>query len=115
MAYAGNALEHDRFPETYIFVEGARGSVELGPDYWIRVTTADGTHAKRYPPPRYMWADPAYDVVHASIVPCNADLLAALRGDAPAETTASDNLRTLQLVFAAYDSANAEEAVTVRS
>ncbi len=70
MAYAGNALEHDRFPETYIFVEGARGSVELGPDYWIRVTTADGTHAKRYSPPCYLWADPAYDVVHASIVPC---------------------------------------------
>ena len=40
MAYAGNALEHDRFPETYIFVEAESGSAELGPDYWVRVTTA---------------------------------------------------------------------------
>lgn len=109
MAYAGNYLEHDRFPETYCFVEGDRGSVELGPDYWIRVTTAEGTHARRYPPPRYAWADPAYDVVHSSVVPCNANLLTALRGEGQAETTAEDNLRTVRLVFAAYDSAARDE------
>ena len=112
MAYAENFLERDRFPETYIFIEGDRGSVELGPDYWVRVTTAAGTHARRYPPPRYAWADPAYDVVHASIVPCNANLLAGLRGTAQAETTAADNLKTVRLVFAAYDSASAGQVIT---
>jgi predicted dehydrogenase len=105
MAYAGNALEHDRFPETYIFVEAESGSAELGPDYWLRVTTEDGTLARRYPPPRQAWADPAYEVIHASIVPCHANLLAALRGEGRAETTGEDNLRTLRLVFAAYESA----------
>jgi predicted dehydrogenase len=105
MAYAGNALEHDRFPETYVFVEGESGSAELGPDYWVRVTTGDGTHARRYPPTRYSWADPAYEVIHASMVPCLADLLAALRGESRAETTGEDNLLTLRLVFAAYESA----------
>jgi predicted dehydrogenase len=111
MAYAGNHLEHDRFPETYVFVEGAAGSVELGPDYWVRTTTAEGTHARRYPPPRYPWANPDYDVVHSSIVPCNADLLAALRGEREAETTGADNLKTLRLVFGSYDSAASGEAV----
>jgi len=87
MAYAENYLERDRFPETFIFIEGERGSIELAPDYWIRVTTRDGTHARRYPPPHYDWADPAYDVVQSSIVACNADLLQALRGQGAAETT----------------------------
>ncbi|HTE18764.1 MAG TPA: Gfo/Idh/MocA family oxidoreductase [Armatimonadota bacterium] len=105
MAYAENYLERDRFPETFIFVEGSRGSVELGPDYWIRVTTERGTFSRRYPPPRYGWADPAYDVVQASIVPCNANLLRALRGEGPAETTGADNLQTVRLVFASYESA----------
>jgi D-apiose dehydrogenase len=105
MAYAENFLEHDRFPETYFFIEGDKGSVELGPDYWVRVTTKSGTHARRYPPPRYAWADPAYDVVHASIVPCNADILAAIQGKRPAETTGEDNLKTVRLVFACYQSA----------
>jgi predicted dehydrogenase len=111
MAYAGNYLERECFPETLIFVEGERGSIELGPDYWVRVTTAAGTHARRYPPPRYAWADPAYDLVHASIVPCNANLLGALRGEAPAETTAEDNLKTVRLVFAAYDSAVRDQVI----
>lgn len=105
MAYAENHLERECFPETLVFVEGDKGSVELAPDYSIRVTTQKGTHAKRYPPSRYAWADPAYDVVHASIVPCHTNLLRALQGLEPAETTGEDNLKTLRLVFSAYDSA----------
>ena len=52
MSYASRT-EHERFPETYIYVEGEKGSLELGPDYWLRVTTEAGTCAKRCPPPRY--------------------------------------------------------------
>lgn len=105
MGYAENYLERECFPQTVIFAEGAKGSAELAPDYWVRVTTASGTHARRVPPPRYAWADPAYEVVHSSIVPCQANLLAALRGEGHAETTGEDNLRTMRLVFAAYESA----------
>jgi predicted dehydrogenase len=105
MGYAENYLERECFPQTLIFVEGTKGSAELAPDYWVRVTTASGTHARRVPPPRYCWADPAYEVVQSSIVPCQANLLAALRGEAQAETTGEDNLRTMRLVFAAYESA----------
>ncbi len=105
MAYAENYLEHDRFPETYFFIEGERGSIEVGPDFWLRVTTADGTLARRVPPPHYAWADPAYDIVHSSIVPCNANLRRALRGEGAAETTGEDNLNTVRLVFTAYDAA----------
>jgi hypothetical protein len=63
------------------------------------------------PPPRYAWADARYDVVHASGVPCNANLLRGLRGEGSAETTAEDNLKTLRLVFAAYDAAASGETV----
>ena len=111
LAYAENYLEHDHFPQTYIFVEGEKGSIQLGPDYWLRVTTKDGTQSRRVPPPRYAWADPAYDVVHASIVPCNADLLRALKGEGRAETTGEDNLKTVRLVFAAYDSAEQRQVI----
>jgi predicted dehydrogenase len=105
LGYAGTPLERERFPETLVFAEGDRGSVEVGPDYWLRTTTTEGTLSRRVPPPRYAWADSRYDVVHASGVPCNADLLAALRGEDEAETTAADNYETLRLVFAAYESA----------
>ena len=111
MSYASR-VEHDRFPETYALVECEHGCVELAPDFRLRATTRDGTHARRHPPPRYPWADPQYDVVQASIVPCNANLLGALRGDGPAETTGEDNLNTMRLVFAAYESASSGAVVT---
>jgi predicted dehydrogenase len=103
MSYASR-LERERFPETFMLIEGDRGSIELGPDYWVRVTTDLGTESRRYPPVHYDWADPAYDLVQASIVPCNADLLQALQSEAKAETTGADNLETVRLVFAAYES-----------
>jgi len=75
----------------------------------------------RAPPPFYAWADPRYAVVHASIVPCNANLLAALprdgtapaKGTAVAETTGDDNLRTVRLVFGAYASAASGKPVSL--
>jgi D-apiose dehydrogenase len=111
LAYAENYLEQDHFPQTYIFIEGEKGSIQLGPDYWLRVTTKEGTLARRVPPPRYAWADPAYEVVHSSIVPCNADLLKALKGEGLAETTGEDNLKTVHLVFTAYDSAEKKQVI----
>lgn len=115
LSYAGNAYEHDRFPETYILAEGSRGAIQLAPDYWLRITTSEGTFSRRIPPPRYTWADPQYDVVHASIVDCNKNLLAALRGENEAETSAADNLKTVKLVFAAYESAATRRVVELRA
>lgn len=108
LGYARTPLEasvRECFPQTLAFVEGPRGSIELGADYLVRLTTSQGTRITRHPPPRYPWANPAYDIAHASIVDCHANLVAALRGDAVAETTGEDNLKTLRLAFAAYDSA----------
>jgi D-apiose dehydrogenase len=111
MAYAENFLERDAFPQTFLFIEGERGSLELTQNYRLRITTAEGTLLRRVPPPRYAWADPAYEVVHSSIVPCNANLLAALKGEGQAETTGDDNLKTVRLVFASYDSAKDDRVI----
>ena len=112
MSYAGNPYEHHRFPQTLAFVEGEQGTIELTHDYWLHTTTREGTTSRRHPPPVYPWADPDYAVVHASIVPCLENLRAALQGGAPAETTAEDNLKTLELVDAAYWSAEHRRAWT---
>ncbi len=111
LAYAENHLERECFPQTLLFVEGTAGSLELAPDYWIRVTTAAGTHSRRVPPPPYPWLDPAYAVVQASIVDCHRDLLRGLAEAAHVpETTAADNLQTLRLVHEAYRSARQPDA-----
>jgi predicted dehydrogenase len=111
MAYAQNPLERECFPETLVFVEGDRGSLELCPGCVLKVTTSEGTLARRVPPPQYPWANPAYAVVHSSVVPCLADLAEHLRGEGAAETTGDDNLNTVRLVFAAYQSARDNKVI----
>lgn len=103
MSYASR-LADESFPETYVTVEAERGSIELRRGYRVLITTQEGTEAIDATPPVYPWSDPKYALVHSSIVDCNRALLRALQGG-PAETSADDNLRTLELVFGAYDSA----------
>jgi len=112
LGYSGSHYRDECFPQTTMLIEGSKGTLRLDPEYRLSITLADGTHTRRVAPPRYAWADPQYDVVHASIVECNRDLLAALKGQSPAQTTATDNLRTVNLVFAAYESARTGRTVT---
>jgi predicted dehydrogenase len=112
LSYASK-VEHDRFPETFIAVEGENGSIELAPDYWLRTTTREATTAKRIELPYYPWVDSRYELVHTSIVEANRNLLAALNKEREAETTAEDNLKTLKLVFAAYESAAQNKVITL--
>jgi len=111
MAYAENPIEREFFPETLIFIEGNRGSLELAPGFQIRLTTEQGTRLRRFSPKMYSWCDPAYAVVQSSIVDCHANLLAGLRRTGRAETTGEDNLRTMQLVFKSYESAERDAVI----
>lgn len=111
MSYS-TKTEWGHFPETFVYVEGKQGTLELAPDYWIRVTTDEGTHARRYPPPRYEWCDPDYNIAHASMVPIQHDFLRALKTGHPPQTSGEDNLKTMRLVYAAYESAERNQVIT---
>jgi predicted dehydrogenase len=112
MGYPEAPLEKDCFPETLFFVEGDRGSVEVAPGFWLRTTTKEGTLSRKVSPPIYSWANPAYAVVHSSMVPCHEDLIKHLCGRKTAETTGEDNLKTIKLIFAAYDSAREDRVIS---
>jgi predicted dehydrogenase len=114
MAYAENSLERECFPETLMFVEGDRGSLELAPGCQVRVTTGAGTQLRRFLPRSYPWCEPAYAVVQSSILECHRNLLSAIGGEGRAETTGDDNLRTMRLVFKSYESAEHNAVISIR-
>ncbi len=109
MSYASR-WQFDRFPQTMVAIEGTEGGVSLGPDYELQTFDRDDSSSERVSIPTYVWADPAYELVHSSIVACQQNLLDHLRGVRAGETTGEDNLKSLELVFAAYQS-NREGAV----
>ncbi len=113
MGFPENHVERDIFPETRVFIEAEKGSVELALDHWLRVTTGKGTFATRRVPRAYPWGEPDYAPFCSAIVPTNANLLRALRGEGEAESTAEDNLKTVELTFAAYESAETGRAIAI--
>ncbi len=105
LSYASK-WEFDCFPEAFVAIEGSRGGLTMSPDYHLRIDDESGTEILQAQPPRYTWAHPDYGLVHSSIVDCHRDFLRDMRGEGRAETTGEDNLRTLELVYAAYVSAS---------
>jgi predicted dehydrogenase len=114
MSYA-SVLEYESFPQTFILVEGAKGSIHLTKDYTLLVTTRGGTQLIKAEPRLYKWLDPAYALVHSSIVDCNRDILAALLNNGESENTGISNLNTVKLVHAAYASAQNNELINMQS
>ncbi|MCG9895184.1 MAG: Gfo/Idh/MocA family oxidoreductase [Fimbriimonadaceae bacterium] len=113
MSYA-SPLADESFPETYITIECRDGSIELRKGGRILVTTRQGTTESLIVPTLHPWADPAYAQVHDSIVACCTDLARALRSGGPCGTEGHENLKTMELVFASYLSAESGRTVIPR-
>jgi predicted dehydrogenase len=114
MSYA-SILPYEPFPQTFISIEGENGSLHLSKDFEIEIATRQGSKTIKAKPEFYSWADPAYALVHSSIVDCNRNILAGLRGTARCETSGSDNFQTVRLVHAAYASAAAGRTIDLKS
>jgi len=112
MSYA-SCCESDLFPQTFVSVEGTQAGVSLGANYELRIYNKKNVTIEHVEIPKYEWVNPAYELVHASIVECHRNLLSSLNGSAVAETTGQDNLRTLQLVHSAYRSAEERRTIEI--
>jgi len=113
MSYA-SILEYESFPQTFILVEGERGSIQLTKDCEIRITTRQGTTSVTAKPILFPWVDPAYSLVHSSIVDCNRNILEAIQKKSKAETTGADNLESVRLVHASYASTKKNKAINMK-
>lgn len=107
--------EWGRFPDEIIYLEGERGTLALYSDHWIHLTTEAGTLKRRFPPPSYPWCNPDYLVNHSSMVPIHEDFLKGLRGEKTPENTGADNLKTMQLVYMAYESARTGQVIDLHA
>jgi len=112
LSYA-SIVENDSFSTLYIMVEGENGSVYLGPKFEIRTTTKMGTVSETVKFPSYSWADPDYIVNHESGIHINRNILEDMTGKGIAENTGSDNLETVRLIWACYESAGNGKTIKI--
>lgn len=118
-------LEPDLFPQTLISIEGTAGSVTLDADYRMNavyfaepqygmekpLNSSHALSALNVAPPLYEWSTLPFQVVQDSVVAIQTHWVNCLQKEMPPETSGEDNLKTLELVEAAYRSAERVEVV----
>lgn len=112
LSYASR-VEPDPFPQTLIELEGAHGTASLGLDFTLKVVTAAGVVTRKAGPNPPAWSTPQMAHIQESVVRIQQHWTDCLHEDREPETSGSDNLRTLELVEAAYTSAERGEVVRV--
>jgi D-apiose dehydrogenase len=96
-----------------VFIEGTEGAITWNPNGLLTVSTAQGDSTEQIVATPYAWADPLYGFAHSSIVSANQNLLAGLKGECIAETTAEDNLKSMWLLHRALESARQNQVLQV--
>ena len=107
-------LDPNPFPQTLVEVDGSSGSIRLSEGYRMTVTAGGKAETKAVDAPLRPWTVRPWHVVQDSVLNIQRHWVECLsRGGEPA-TSGEDNLRTLKLVFAAYQSAEQGKAVDIR-
>ncbi len=97
--------EHQTFPETFVTLEGPEGVIRLGADYRLHIIRSGSMEVRTLPDPEHDWTDRPWHVMQDSALNIQRHWVECMRTGRRPETTGEDNLRTLELVFGAYESA----------
>lgn len=106
-------LDPDPFPQTLVRIEGDAGTLEVSPGYRLAVMTGGRTSVRSVDPPVPAWGERPWHLIQDSVIAIQRHWLDCLRHGREPGPSGADNLRTLELVFAAYDSAARGEAVAI--
>jgi len=108
-----SVLHPDPFPQTLVYIEGRSGTLELRQDYVLKISTAEGSKTLDVKPRIYNWGPQGGGSVQESVVNIQQHWIDCLREGRTPDTSGADNLKSLQLVFSAYESAEQGRAITV--
>ncbi|HEY5206082.1 MAG TPA: Gfo/Idh/MocA family oxidoreductase [Roseiarcus sp.] len=106
-------LAVEPFPETLVEIDGSAGSLRLSQNYRLVVTNVNGARREDLSPPILPWASRPWHNIQESVQAIQQHWVDCLRAGREPATSGRDNLKTLALVEAAYQSAMARESVEV--
>ena len=98
-------IDPEPFPSTVAWIEGERGTLELTADCRITLHGAESRSVIDAEPETPNWGAKPFSVVQDSVMRFEAHAASALRGEVAPQPSGQDNLRTLALALASYESA----------
>ncbi len=106
-------LDPDPFPQTLAVVEGDAGTLELTAGYRLIQHDARGSVVHDVEPVVPPWGEKPWHGVQSSVVALQRHALDVLAGKAVAQPSGADNLHTLDLALASYDSAASGQRIAM--
>ncbi|MEZ5863162.1 MAG: Gfo/Idh/MocA family oxidoreductase [Geminicoccaceae bacterium] len=104
-------LEPDPFPQTLVRVEGTKGTVELLAGYRLRVSGPGWSREADVEPAVPPFGARPWHNIQESVVNIQRHWVECLKEGREPATSGADNLRTIDLVFKAYESAETGRAL----
>jgi D-apiose dehydrogenase len=98
-------LEVELFPQTLVHLEGPGGSVTLDAGYSLTTVKDKQVDHRIVAPRKFSWSTPPTEAIQDSMVAIQQHWVECLTSRREPETSGADNLRTLDLMFGAYESA----------
>ena len=94
----------DRFAQTLINIECQKGSIDLDYNYKIILHKNDKKLIFYANPKKYNWISKPWDQIQESVVNTHKHFIKCLLNKKIPDTSGKDNLRSLEMVFASYES-----------
>lgn len=113
-SYATQA-EDELFPQTLLEIDGTQGSLRLGANYQLTVTSHGRTVKSDVSPPLLPWASRPWHNIQESVLLIQQHWVDCLQSGKEPQTSGRDNLKTFALVEGAYESARSGQTVAVES
>jgi len=85
-------LSPHRFPQTTAWVEGARGTIDLGEDYRMTVHSSGGRKTYDVEPPVPSWGKKPWHIIEDSVAAFQRHAIAVLEGKASPQPSGADSL-----------------------
>ncbi|SCB07774.1 Gfo/Idh/MocA family protein [Rhizobium multihospitium] len=112
VSYASK-LATEPFPETLIELDGTKGSIRLSQGYRLEVSGPDGVAVSDASPQLLSWASRPWHNIQESVLAIQQHWTDRLANGGETSTSGADNLKTLALVEAAYESAASRRPVDI--
>ncbi|MBW0371217.1 Gfo/Idh/MocA family protein [Ensifer adhaerens] len=106
-------LPEEPFPETFVEVDGSKGTLRLCKNYRLTVHSEEGTKESVVAPHLLPWASRPWHNIQESVALIQKHWIERMESGKEPHTSGRDNLKTFALVEAAYLSAERGESVAI--
>lgn len=105
--------DHNTYPQTFVIIEGSKGSITLSADYHLQVVSGSSVTNTILEIPDHGWTSEPWNAIQDSVVNVNRHWIECLKSGKEPETSGRDTLKLLDITLGAYESMDSGQIFSV--